>query len=101
MFASETLKHESNSVWNTYGSLSNISLRLESAASLLLQRYEGQHGGVESGSKVIIPSDHHLSSMAVFREAEIACREVCYVYTSKYVQDVQDSYFLRHLCIQR
>lgn len=31
MLASETLKHESNNVWNTYAALSNISRRLESA----------------------------------------------------------------------
>lgn len=31
MLASETLKHESNNVWNMYAALSNISRRLESA----------------------------------------------------------------------
>lgn len=31
MLASETLKHESNNVWNMYAALSNISWRLESA----------------------------------------------------------------------
>jgi len=31
MLASETSKHESNDVWNTYTALSNISRRLESA----------------------------------------------------------------------
>lgn len=31
MLASETLKHESNIVWNTYAALSNISQHLESA----------------------------------------------------------------------
>lgn len=31
MLASETLKHESNDVWNMYAALSNISRRLESA----------------------------------------------------------------------
>lgn len=41
MFASETLKHESNNVWNMYTSLSNISFKLESAISLFSRGIKG------------------------------------------------------------